>query len=79
MILDGKRLEEVSCAIEVLNDPESPAYGFLTGPLDSLRMARRARQVQIELEDGEVVDAVVREVNPTGLALIAVRPSKTRD
>jgi hypothetical protein len=48
-------------------------YGFLCGPVEVLRAARRAKRVQIELDGGEIVEAGILQINRTGLALITVR------
>jgi hypothetical protein len=61
----------------MMDDSGGLPYGFLSGPVDVLRAARRAKRVQIELEGGDIVEAGILQINRTGLALITVRqPNK---
>jgi hypothetical protein len=74
LILDGARLEKFTCAFERTEKAGIHPYGFLNGPVEMLRAARRAGRVELELESGEILEASVLEVNKVGLALIAVKP-----
>lgn len=47
LILDGRRLGEFACAIEVSGGQGQEKYGFLSGPLEMLKAARMAKWVQI--------------------------------
>jgi hypothetical protein len=76
LVIDGNRLEKLSCAIEIMGGSDLPPYGFLSGPVDALKRAATASQVRIEIEDGPILHARVLQVNPTGLALISVEACK---
>jgi hypothetical protein len=76
LIIGGRRLENLSCAVEVMDGSGPTSYGFLSGPVELLELARRARQVQIELDQGDILDAAILQINQSGLALITVSRSR---
>jgi hypothetical protein len=47
LILDGERFEDITCALEWNGGPL--AFGFLSGPVESLKKARAARRFDLEL------------------------------
>jgi hypothetical protein len=73
LVLDGHRLEKVRGAIEVLGGADQPSYGFVSGPLEALNRVATAKYVQIELDDGRILDGRVLQVHPTGLALVTLK------
>lgn len=75
LILDGNRLGNVTCAIEMIDKAGTQPYGFLSGPVETLRAARKAGRVELELDSGDTLEAGVLEVNKAGLALIVVKRS----
>lgn len=72
LIIDGQRFDGISLAVQRNGEPE--AIGFLSGPVEILRMARRARSLALELEDGATLPATVLEVSHFGMALVAYDP-----
>jgi hypothetical protein len=73
LIIDGKRLDKFSFAIEVMDGSNPPSYGLLSGPVETLKRAATAGQVLIELGDGLILDARVLQVNQTGIALVSIK------
>jgi hypothetical protein len=58
----------------VQRNGEPEAIGFLSGPVEILKMARRARSLALELEDGTTLPATVLEVSRFDMALVAFDP-----
>jgi hypothetical protein len=44
-----------------------------SGPLEALNRAAAAKYLQIELDDGRILDARVLQVHLTGLALVTLK------
>jgi hypothetical protein len=74
LIIEGQRFQGISCAVEWNDQPQ--AFGFLRGPIDTLRKARSARRIQLELDDGAKLVATIMEVNQAGMALVAFDPTQ---
>jgi hypothetical protein len=47
---------------------------FLSGPVQTLKHARRARRLQLEVPDGTLLDIPLAQVNDTGIGLIMIDP-----
>jgi hypothetical protein len=73
LIVEGAALRNFSCALELLDDPKSQSFGFLSGPIDQLKAAQTAKRVQVGFEHGEQAEIRILQVSNTGIALIAVR------
>jgi hypothetical protein len=73
LIVDGAALGDFSCALELLDDPVPQSFGFLSGPIDQLKVAQTAKLTQVEFRHGELVEIRILQVSNTGIALIAVR------
>jgi hypothetical protein len=73
LIIDGRRIEDAVCAIEMENGETPQAYGFLSAPYEVLKAAQLARRVLVELSDGPIVEIGLLQVHPTGVALVALR------
>ena len=78
LIVDGTPLADFSCALELLDNPESQGFGFLSGPIDQLKAAQTARWVQVEFGHGEIVEIRILQVSNTGIALIAVSAGREK-
>jgi hypothetical protein len=74
LIIEGQRFHGISFAVERNGEPQ--VFGFLSGPLEILRKARTACTVELELEGGTRLAATVLEVNPSGMALVAIDPKQ---
>jgi hypothetical protein len=72
LITNGQRYQGFSFAVEWNGQPQS--VGFLSGPVEILRKARKARRVDLELDDGTKLVAAMLEVNQSGMALVAFDP-----
>jgi hypothetical protein len=72
LIIDGRRSDhfEVSAPVGV----DLQVFAFLSGPVQTLKQARAARRLQLELSDGTVVDIALSQVNDAGIALIMLDP-----
>ena len=46
LIVNGSKLAVFSCAIEFLDNAEPERFGFLSGPVDQLKVAQIANRVQ---------------------------------
>jgi hypothetical protein len=53
-------------ATKQLSSAKPTSYGFLSGSAEALKLAAAAKQVQIDLKDGRILDARVLQVNPIG-------------
>ena len=76
LIIDGLRFQGIGFAVEWNGEPQ--AFGFLNGPVETLRKARRARSVELELDNGTRIAATMLEVNHSGMALVAIDPKQLR-
>jgi hypothetical protein len=72
LILDGRRVADAACAINVEAGEELQPFGFLSASFDVLKQAQLARRVEVELEDGRIVPISLLQVHSTGIALIAM-------
>ena len=76
LILDGERLEGITFAVEWNGGPQ--AFGFLSGPVETLRKAQTARRFDLELGDGKKLPATMLQVNHSGMALVTLDPKLLR-
>jgi hypothetical protein len=76
LILDGARLEGITFALEWNGGRQ--AFGFLSGPVETLKRARTVRRFDLELEDGTRLPATMLQVSDTGMALVSVNPKLLR-
>jgi hypothetical protein len=67
LLVDGRKFDGFSLALET---DRSPAYGLLTGPVQPLKAAHRARWAKVEVNEGTLIDIGVLQVNDTGMAFI---------
>jgi uncharacterized protein YjiS (DUF1127 family) len=72
LIIDGRRADHFELSIPVGVDHQ--VFAFLSGPVQTLKQARRARRLQLELSDGTLLDIGLSQVNDAGIALIMVDP-----
>jgi len=72
LIVDGRRVPDAACAINVEDGEEIQPFGFLSSSFDVLKEAQLARRVEVELEDGRIVPISLLQVHSTGIALIAM-------
>lgn len=72
LIIDGQRFDGSSFGLDWDGGPH--AFAFLSGPGDILRMARGARIIDLELDDGTKLPAAVLEVSRLGMALVTIDP-----
>jgi hypothetical protein len=72
LVIDGQRFEGISFAVERNSEPQD--MGFLSGPVEVLRMARKARKIALEFANGTTLPATMLEVNRSGMALVAFDP-----
>ncbi len=72
LIIDGQRFEGITFAVEWNGGPQ--AFGFLSGPVETLRRARTARRFGLELDDGTTLPATMLQVNHSGMALVTIDP-----
>ena len=74
LTINGQKFRGVTFAVEWNNGPQR--FAFLSGPIETLRKARTARVVDLELDDGTTLPATMLEVNPSGVALVAIDPKR---
>ena len=74
LTINGQRFPGVTFAVEWNDGPRD--FAFLNGPIEALRKARTARIVDLELDDGTTLPATILEVNPSGMALVAIDPKQ---
>jgi hypothetical protein len=67
LVVDGRKFDGFSLVLET---DRSPAHGLLTGPVEPLKAAHRARWVKVELNEGTLIDVDILKVNDTGMAFI---------
>jgi hypothetical protein len=72
LIVDGRRMPDAACAIDVEGGDEVQPFGFLSASFDVLKEAQLARRVEVELDDGRIVSISLLQVHSTGIALIAM-------
>jgi hypothetical protein len=77
LLLDGERMEAITCALEW--NGGSLAFGFLSGPVETLKKARMARRFELELSDGRKMPATMLQVSDGGMALVAINPKHLRN
>jgi hypothetical protein len=71
LIADGRRVSG-ACAISIEEGERPQAYGFLSAPYEALKQAQLARRVQVEFENGHVIEIQVLQIHQMGMALIAL-------
>ena len=67
LVVDGRKFDGFSLALET---DRSPAYGLLSGPVEPLKAAHRARWVKVELSAGTLIDIRILQANDTGMAFV---------
>jgi len=72
LILDGRRLEHCTCALEGDSGYGSKRYGFLSAPPEMLRAAKTAKLVEIELSAKPPQAVSILHITDIGLALISL-------
>jgi hypothetical protein len=72
LIINGQRFEGFAFGVEWNGGPQ--AFGFLSGPIETLKDARTARGFALELEDGTTLPARMLQVSNSGMALVAIDP-----
>ena len=70
LIIDGQRYQEVTFAVEW--NGGSQAFGFLSGPVETLRKAETACRVDLELDDNTKLRATMLQVSEAGMALVTI-------
>jgi hypothetical protein len=72
LIVDGRRSDHFELSPPVGVDHQ--VFGFLSGPVQTLKHARRARRLQLEVSDGTLLDILLAQVSDAGIALIIIDP-----
>jgi hypothetical protein len=72
--LDGQRFRGTTFGVEWNGGPQ--AFGFLSGPAETLMTARTARRVDLELGDGTRLPATMLQVSHSGVALVVIDPKR---
>jgi hypothetical protein len=72
LVIDGRRSDHFELSLPV--GVHHQVYAFLSGPVQTLKQARKARPLQLELSDGTLLDIVLVQVSDSGTALIMVDP-----
>ncbi len=74
LIVDGQRFQGITFAVEWNGGPQ--AFSFLSGPVETLRKARTARRLDLELADGTKLTATMLQVSHAGIALVTIDPKR---
>ena len=72
LIIDGRRSDHFELSVPVGVDLQ--VFAFLSGPVQTLKRAQRARRLQLEVSDGTLLDIALSQVNDAGIALIMIDP-----
>jgi hypothetical protein len=74
LILDGKRFGGITFAVEWNDGPQS--FGFLSGPVETLRKAQTTPRFELELSDGTKLPATLLQLSNAGMALVSINPKR---
>jgi hypothetical protein len=74
LIIDGQRFEGFTFGVEWNGGPQ--AFGFLSGPVETLKKARTARRFEVALSDGTKLSATMLQVSHPGVALVVIDPKQ---
>jgi hypothetical protein len=72
LIIDDQRFQGITFGVEWNGGPQ--AFGFLSGPIETLMKARTARRVELELGDGTKLPARMLQASHSGMALVVIDP-----
>ena len=75
LIVNNRRVPG-TCAISIVKGESSQVYGFLSAPYEALKESQLARRVQVEFEDGHVIEIRVLQIHQMAMALIALRDAR---
>jgi hypothetical protein len=78
LIVDGKAEYDCTVALEIA-DRDRGRYGFLSVLPELLKQTQSAKQLQILLPSGEILDVKLRQLSLTGVALISIAPGAHAD
>ena len=74
LIIDGRKVHGSACLVDVGERKQPQVYGFLTASYEILKNAQMAGRVELEFDGGRRNQISLLQVNPGGIALIAIKP-----